>query len=41
MECEGHEQLMDMLGIIEGVGGEGIMIREPNSFYEFKKRYSI
>jgi DNA ligase-1 len=32
--CTGHDQLRDELARVEGLGGEGLMARRPNSRYE-------
>ena len=35
--CEGYQQLMAELDNTCGAGGEGVMLREPNSLYENKR----
>lgn len=40
-KCAGHDHLMDELRKIEALGGEGLMIREPNSLYEEKRSNTL
>jgi DNA ligase-1 len=36
-KCNGVNHLREVLKQIEAEGGEGVMLRAPHSFYEFKR----
>lgn len=40
-ECRGLKHLTDTLKALESRGGEGIMLREPESFYEHKRSSTL
>jgi len=39
--CKGRSDLNDELAVVQNVGGEGLMIRNPNSFYENKRSRTL
>lgn len=41
IRCAGREQLIKLLALITDNGGEGVMLRQPGSFYEFKRSSTL
>jgi len=39
--CKGKDQLDEELAIVQNLGGEGLMIRDPNSHYECRRSRSL
>ena len=41
IECQGKEHLQQFFEQIVAKGGEGVMLNEPNSFYEAKRSKNL